>query len=554
MTLGSEAIAELRSQAQADAFTPEITALRTELDALHGELATALAWRDRYQEVEMSAQQQQLTWNADREQFERRVANLEQQIALAESAGPSESRRADSREAELPASEPSDGNQLTQLQALYEEQQITIADERRDLADQRAFLEAAQEELTRQRDEFLRTQNEFEVRWRDREESLRSKEELLNQQAAELADRLERARDRLAELDGDRARLAEQHDALDRQTPAEESSESPAPQASSDSAAEPIASELVPSSGSESPPPSEFAPAEQAVPANSASTDDQPPGEPAASVVSQRALELEPPAPTRLSTSTSLSGRHSSVWTQPNRPAVAADDDSIEAYMTRLLKRVRGDAPGQPAEATFAPPPRPAPVAEARPAAREPAAVETPVEPVEPLPAEQFLPRNRPPELNTSLVAMRELANSAARTAIVHHERKSGGKLAFTKAVGAGLTLVCSGVAAYFAHRMQSLYGGIGAAIGGLAACYWGGKAALHAVKAMRLRVPSENVIEFPLAAPQAPDSPESDSPSDWEAEAVAAPDAVGEQPLVDEPVLEQPATADEADAQAAAN
>jgi len=42
--------------------------------------------------------------------------------------------------------------------------------------------------------------------------------------------------------------------------------------------------------------------------------------------------------------------------------------------------------------------------------------------------------------------------------------------------------------------------------------------------------------------------------PGDADAEAGVAPDAFGEQPLMDEPVSEQPVTADGADPQAVAN
>ena len=179
---------------------------------------------------------------------------------------------------------------------------------------------------------------------------------------------------------------------------------------------------------------------------------------------------------------------------------------------------------------------------------------QAPVESRKSPPVEQFLPRNRPPELNTSLVAMRELANSAARTAIVHHERRSGGQLALAKAVGALLTLACSGIAAYFAYRTQSLYAGIGAAIGGLAGCYWGGKAALQALQAMKLRVPSENVIALPIPGSQRPESAEYDSPNDAEEEAAVESDECCEQQMVDEPATKQPVAAEDADAQSVAD
>jgi hypothetical protein len=126
------------------------------------------------------------------------------------------------------------------------------------------------------------------------------------------------------------------------------------------------------------------------------------------------------------------------------------------------------------------------------------ATVEMPIVPVMPTRPSAIMPRNRAPELTSNLAAMREVANSAARTAIVKHARTSGGKLALAKSVGAVLTLVCSLVAAYFAYRTNSMYAGIGAAIGGLAACYWGGKALLYAIHAMLLQAPVVKSIALP--------------------------------------------------------
>ena len=193
------------------------------------------------------------------------------------------------------------------------------------------------------------------------------------------------------------------------------------------------------------------------------------------------------------------------VWNQPDVPARAADDDSIEAYMARLLRRVRGDAPASAQR--FIPPVTPSPtlIAMVPSQADEPvptATVEMRIEPVTDTGPVDFIPRNKARESTSSLAAMRELANSAARTAIVKHERKSGGKLALAKSIGAVLTLVCSLVAAYFAYRTISLYAGIGAAVGGLAACYWGGKALGHALQAMLLQVPVVKSIALPAPVP----------------------------------------------------
>lgn len=101
----------------------------------------------------------------------------------------------------------------------------------------------------------------------------------------------------------------------------------------------------------------------------------------------------------------------------------APEDDSIEAYMSRLLQRVQGEKPA-PAGATGAPKKQaePEPAAEAEVATQDdevedstevelqqqPAAVDT----------TPLVPRSQAPELSRNLSAMRELANQSARNAV----------------------------------------------------------------------------------------------------------------------------------------
>ena len=105
------------------------------------------------------------------------------------------------------------------------------------------------------------------------------------------------------------------------------------------------------------------------------------------------------------------------------------EDDSIEAYMNRLLRRVHGDA------ADDGPPPSPL-TEETDTAIAEPAVGEEPHDPpedseyrevAEPLdsvdPETTFIPRSEAPEKNRNLSAMRALANESARNAITRSVR-----------------------------------------------------------------------------------------------------------------------------------
>ncbi len=105
------------------------------------------------------------------------------------------------------------------------------------------------------------------------------------------------------------------------------------------------------------------------------------------------------------------------------------EDDSIEAYMSRLLQRVQGDPAvpaAKPAPPKEAPPAKAAkketqPVAEAQ---TEPA--EDGIESSKPEPPKDntpLVPRSQAPELSRNLSAMRDLANQSARNAVARSIR-----------------------------------------------------------------------------------------------------------------------------------
>ncbi len=130
-------------------------------------------------------------------------------------------------------------------------------------------------------------------------------------------------------------------------------------------------------------------------------------------------------------------------------PEIAADDseDSIEAYMNRLLRRVHGQPLDEAAKAAPASNPKSAPTA------KKEAVVTPPKEVVEKIdPDAPFVARSRAPEMRTSLSAMRELANTSARVAISRSARvqtrdtQIKGAFSFACATGA----VACGIACYF--------------------------------------------------------------------------------------------------------
>lgn len=93
------------------------------------------------------------------------------------------------------------------------------------------------------------------------------------------------------------------------------------------------------------------------------------------------------------------------------------EEESIEAYMARLLKRVRGDAVANAfVEQQTAAVDASSPVAPAAPS--EPASAASELMPAASITPEEFLPRKSAPEQATDVKAMRELAIQSARQAI----------------------------------------------------------------------------------------------------------------------------------------
>jgi hypothetical protein len=173
-----------------------------------------------------------------------------------------------------------------------------------------------------------------------------------------------------------------------------------------------------------------------------------------------------------------------------------SDEESIEKYMERLMQRVRGDSTSgarPPLAAVFQ-----AAAEQAKPAQRVPAPEADAPQPVTP---EEYVPRSQAPEQSQNLAAMRELANSAARSAIEKHHQKSHGKQAAGRLLGAGIVLLGSALLGYWAWHSHSLAAGVGAAIGLVTGTLWalrGLGRLLHSLK-----------LSHPPAAPADVESPD---------------------------------------------
>ncbi len=150
--------------------------------------------------------------------------------------------------------------------------------------------------------------------------------------------------------------------------------------------------------------------------------------------------------------------RHESVSvheeTTSPEPAADPDDDSIEAYMNRLLKRVQGQS-GSSGEVVSPKPVVKNSVERLAPKTNAseivPELVSSPVSPVKPIatvdPNTPLFPRSQSPENASNLAAMREIAKATADNAISQSVRGQAQQLksrAVMDLLQAGVVLVCA--------------------------------------------------------------------------------------------------------------
>ena len=161
------------------------------------------------------------------------------------------------------------------------------------------------------------------------------------------------------------------------------------------------------------------------------------------------------------------------------------------------MQRVRGDSSAPPTP--WKPPATPVRETSGH-AAVEPASTSSAV-PLEEQAAGvepgEYSPRRAAPEAGTNMSALRDLANSAARSAIDQHVRKRSGKQATGRLVGACLTVGISVVLAYWAWKTNSLQAAAGAIIGGCLGLHWTLAAIRRLLKLMQLNAPQTESSEI---------------------------------------------------------
>lgn len=121
-------------------------------------------------------------------------------------------------------------------------------------------------------------------------------------------------------------------------------------------------------------------------------------------------------------------------------PPPGNDDESIEAYMSRLLKRVRGDAVANTFTLQVKAERAAVSEGEPTPLLSQPCVTSKPS-----LEPEQYLPRKSAPELPSEMAAMRELAVHSARQAINHSSQRRFQKKALA-VTGAAWFSLASGI------------------------------------------------------------------------------------------------------------
>ena len=390
--------------------------------------------------------------------------------------------------------------ELAALREQLELAQATFADERRQVVElaqaKEQLLNRQAEELSDRLERVAGRQSELDAR----QQELAEQESQLRARLAQLQDQQYELDERKAALDGQALQLAESHNRLEQsaseiplepvqageqvreefsEPPVAAAEEAPAAQPHDSQNVESVLSRLVQAGlwrggkdDAASPAQAESSPVEQPVSEVAA---EQPVAELTRdSSYVQEVAESEEPAAAK------------PVWSERPAAAAAGNDESIESYMDRLLKRVRGESGGAPEKpATRYAPPTPAPQQ-----APAPLPEVKPVAAVEPVKAEDYIPRSQAPEQGVNLAAMRALANSAARSAIQTHAQHRGNKQAKGKLVGAAACVAVAGVAAVIALQGGSWTLAGGALLALLAAGYCGLDGLQHALGALKLGRP----------------------------------------------------------------
>lgn len=184
----------------------------------------------------------------------------------------------------------------------------------------------------------------------------------------------------------------------------------------------------------------------------------------------------------------------------PTSPATEAADpageDSIDDYMAGLMQRIRGESEGE-AEKASLPKPTVQPVASPAPTPTPVADPGVMVDPPKPdrLANLDELRSGPGAEHNRDMSALRELANSSARSAVGVAENRLNKEKAFANVAISGIAMACS---AYLAFSSSSILGSqflVGVAGFGWAA-YWGSQTLRHMIAAERARALADGRVD----------------------------------------------------------
>lgn len=515
---------------------------RERLSADAGQMTISMGQMQHDLEERFSTQQQERSaWTAEKQSLQLQIETLHQTLAEVktelEAARSAQQAAEQARSAESTSAEPRiDGESLAQERELLETAQQQLERQRQELLVERESLAAAHEQCKRSADEL-------QARLDEQEENLRAKERVLNQQAEELSERLDAATARAKELEQSQEEMARLRDELAKlqEQRSQEASEFASQQDAIAAAQRELEEErrvlqTAQESGrhavhdtSDITPSVEGAAAESpASPIQDADVDsvlsrlvkagvwrgEDESSEPRPGMTIP--VQIAPVAPVDVQQTMILPAGAAPVEPSSipeverhDAPSAAAEkksggeDESIESYMERLLMRVRGDGvAGSQSVMPVAPVAPPAPVAAAE-------VVAQPVAVAEPMQPEEYIPRSPAPE-QSNLAAMRELANSAARSAIQNHARTSGGKMAIRRLVGAVVTVLTSIFLGFWAIRAGSWAAGLGAAIGFSIGGHWCLLAAFKALPMFRREKPANVpaavepgpvIVEEPAAA-----------------------------------------------------
>jgi hypothetical protein len=489
------------------ALEAELQGVREELNAARHERDLAASWESRFRDAEgqiehwqgvaQGRQSQLEDWKlqlaAERTRqaevdaaVQRQLEELKEQgtaLAAGTEQLNSEQRRLADLEAEL-----NFGSEALQAERTRLNDQAAQLERRaRELNDQTQELAGEKAELDQSRENLAQENASCESRWLQMKEA-ESALAAVQEELAAVREELMAAREQLAaereNLAAERTGLELEREQLSRQAAEQQAAAEQAAargadpvQAAADDRFQPVALEPgTPGAG----------PASDSADLQGIDSVAKPPESawPAAGGAdeAEQASESSEPAPV---------SNHAMVVTESPAGQV---EESIEKFMEQLMQRVGGDSTKSPR-----PPVMPALQSQLDEFSRTTPQVGEAGENPGPVKQREYVPRSQTPEQLANLAAMRELGNSAARSAIETHHQKSGNKQVAGRLLAAGVVLLGSALLGYWAWEISSVTAGVGAAIGLLVGSLWALRGFARLLGSLRLTRPQ------PLAEEPAP-------------------------------------------------